>query len=171
MKLLVSVFLRVCCYVLIVMANTARAQSTGAPSIVITGDGLKEMTLTAQDLRRLPQVALKAKGHDSREHEYAGVEIYEILKLAGAPLGPKLRGGNLAMYVLITAADNYQVVYALPELDHEFTPDVVLLATAEDGKPLPDGDGPFRLVNPADRKHARWVRQVSRIEIRKVQDH
>jgi hypothetical protein len=116
------------------------------------------LTLTVDDILTLPQTKLRAKDHDNAEHEYSGVVLNVLLKVAGVTLGSQLRGKNLAKYVLVTATDNYQVVYALPELDPEFTNEVVLLATMVDGKPLPKGEGPFRLVNQADKKHARWIR-------------
>jgi DMSO/TMAO reductase YedYZ molybdopterin-dependent catalytic subunit len=44
----------------------------------------------------------------------------------------------------------------------------VLLADTADGKPLPPQAGPLRLVVPDDKRHARWVRQVTRIDIIRV---
>jgi hypothetical protein len=88
-----------------------------------------------------------------------------VLDSAGVTLGKALRGENLVKYVLVTAADNYQVVYALPEIDPEFTSNTVLLATHVDGSLLPKGEGPFRLVNPADKRPARWIREIVSIRI------
>ena len=62
------------------------------------------------------------------------------------------------------------MVYALPELDPEFTNNVVLLATMVDGKPLAKGEGPFRLVNPADKKQARWIREIKSIKVQFARD-
>jgi len=79
--------------------------------------------------------------------------------------GPALRGANLAKYVLVQAADGYRAVFALPELDPEFARTVVLLAYEANGKPLAAGEGPYRVVVPADRKHARWVREVTAVKV------
>jgi hypothetical protein len=48
------------------------------------------------------------------------------------------------------------VVYALAELDTGFTDNVVLLAHAKDDKPLTPNEAPFRIVNPGDKRPARW---------------
>ncbi len=89
----------------------------------------------------------------------------DLLREAGVTLGPALRGEHLSKYVLVEAADGYRAVFALPELDPEFAREVVLVAYQVDGQALPAGEGPFRLVAPADKKHARWVRQVAAIKV------
>ena len=150
---------------LLMVSSFSLAQNGDKPTLSVSGEVLKPLTLSVDDISKMPQAKLKAKDRDNAEHEYSGVTLNELLKAAGVTLGGQLRGENLAKYVLVTAADNYQVVYALPELDPEFTNDVVLLATMVDGKPLPKGEGPFRLVNPADKKHARWIREIKSIKV------
>ena len=158
------------CAAIVLIGSVASAQSADKPTLIISGEVSKPLTLTSDDLAKLPQTELKAKGHDNAEHDYTGVALVELLKAAGVTLGGQLRGVNLAKYVLVTAADNYQVLYALPELDPEFTNNIVLLATLVDGKPLPKGEGPFRLVNPADKKHARWIREIKSIKVQFARD-
>jgi DMSO/TMAO reductase YedYZ molybdopterin-dependent catalytic subunit len=65
----------------------------------------------------------------------------------------------------VRAADGYEVIFALPEIDPEFTAQTILLAYEVDGKPLPKGEGPFRLVVPNDKKHARWIREITTITV------
>jgi DMSO/TMAO reductase YedYZ molybdopterin-dependent catalytic subunit len=57
------------------------------------------------------------------------------------------------------------VVFALPELDPEFATQTILLAYQVDGKPLPAGEGPFRVVVPQEKKPARWIREVTAIKV------
>jgi hypothetical protein len=83
-------------------------------------------------------------------------------------LGEKLRGSNMALYLLIEAADGYRVVFALPELAPGFTERVVLLADQRDGQPLSTTEGPLRLVVPDEKRHARWVRQVGSGTVRRA---
>jgi len=68
--------------------------------------------------------------------------------------------------VVVKAADGYQAVFALPELDPLFSKKVVLLADRRDGGPLSAKEGPYRLVVPDEARQARWVRQVISIELR-----
>ena len=67
--------------------------------------------------------------------------------------------------MVVSAADGYKVVFSLAEIDPEFTTQTILLACEVDGKPLEKGDGPFRIVVPNDKKHARWIREVASIEV------
>lgn len=139
------------------------AQNT--TSISVSGEVLTPLTLTRDDLSNYKAVTHKAKDHDGKEHEYKGVALVEVLEKAGVALGGKLRGENLTKVVLVQAADGYQVVYSLPELDPEFTNNTVLLVAEKDGAPLPTGEGPFRLVAPQDKKQARWIREVRSIKV------
>lgn len=91
--------------------------------------------------------------------------MIEILEKAGVTTGAELRGENLAKYVLITAADGYEVIYSLAEIDPEFTDRVILLATTKDGQPLAVGEDPFRIITPGEKKPARWIREVRAIKV------
>jgi hypothetical protein len=77
-----------------------------------------------------------------------GLESAQLFLAAGAPLGEKLRGAGMASYVLAHAKDGHCVVFALPELDTGFTDLKVIVAHAMNGKPLPEGQGPLRIVAP-----------------------
>ena len=71
----------------------------------------------------------------------------------------------MALFVVVEAADGYRAVFALAELDPEFTDRVILLADRRDDKPLPGQAGPFQIIVPGEKKHARWVRQVIRLKV------
>ncbi len=91
--------------------------------------------------------------------------LHEVLKKAGVPSGADLRGKALASYLLATAQDGYQVVFSLAELDPMFTENQVLLADTANGKPLSGADGSFRLVAPKDKRGARSLRMLTRLEV------
>jgi hypothetical protein len=90
------------------------------------------------------------------------------LRLAGVPFGEGLRGKNLALYLIVEAADGYQAIFALPELDPAFTDRIILLADHKDGNSLSISEGPLRIVAPDEKRHARWVRQVIALTIRRA---
>ncbi|MDQ6477936.1 molybdopterin-dependent oxidoreductase [Dyadobacter sp. LHD-138] len=144
------------------------AQNTA--SVAITGEVATPLNLTLQDLSTFKQVSQKVKERDGKEHEFKGVALIELLEKAGVTTGSKLRGENLAKYVLIKAADGYEVIYALAEIDPEFTSQVIILATEKDGQPIPSGEGPFRIITPNDKKPARWIREVRSIKIAFAKD-
>jgi len=97
------------------------------------------------------------------------VLLGDVLKRAGAPLGSELSGKALASYVLVTAADGYQVVYSLAEADPGLTETQLLVADTANGAPLAETQGPIRLVAPHDKRAARSVRMLRRIEVVRLQ--
>ncbi|MEO6687118.1 MAG: molybdopterin-dependent oxidoreductase [Dyadobacter sp.] len=134
-------------------------------TISVSGEVTTPLNLTVQDLSVYHQISHKVKDKDGKEHEFKGVALIEVFEKAGVTTGSKLRGENLAKYVLVKAADGYEVIYSLPEIDPEFTDQVIMLATEKDGQPLANGEGPFRIITPNDKKQARWIREVRSIKI------
>jgi DMSO/TMAO reductase YedYZ molybdopterin-dependent catalytic subunit len=132
----------------------------------VGGEIEQPLTLSASDFGKLPRREVRATDRDGKESAFEGVALIDILRLAGVPLGEKLRGDRLMTYLVVEAADGYHVVFALPELDPVFTEHVVLLADRRDHQPLSDNEGPLRLVVPHEKRHARWVRQVMALTIR-----
>ena len=150
---------------LFLFCKTVFGQTNQDAFITVEGEVLKPLKLTLKDLEKFPQSEVKAKDRDGKEHTFKGTLLSVVLDSAGVTLGKQLRGENLAKYVLVKAVDGYEVIYALPEIDPEFTSNTVLLTTHVDGNPLPKGEGPFRLVNPIDKKPARWIREITTIKI------
>jgi len=138
-------------------------------SLSVSGEVERPLKLTAADLGKLPRRSVRAKDHDGKESEFEGSPLVEVLKLAGVKFGEGLRGKNLALYLVVEASDGYRAVYALPELDPAYTDKVVMLVDKHDGKALDAKEGPLRIVAPDEKMHARWVRQVTGLVIRRAQ--
>src|SRR5215813_13255545 len=125
------------------------------PALRIEGaagpDGVVKPTLTLgmSDLATLPRASAKVRGHDGTERTYQGVRLSDLLKKAGQPFGENLRGSLLSKYVLVSAHDGYRVLFSLPEVDPAFSEARIILADTADGKPLPDREGPLRLIVPS----------------------
>jgi DMSO/TMAO reductase YedYZ molybdopterin-dependent catalytic subunit len=158
----------VCGAVLVGARNPAPLAAAGEVVFRIGGDIERPQQWTLDDLAALPRREVRARDRDGREATFTGVALVDLLRLAGVPLGTELRGGNMALYLLVDAADDYRVVFALPELDPAFTERVVLLADHRDGQPLAAAEGPLRLVVPDEKRHARWVRQVRSGTVRRA---
>ena len=137
-------------------------------SLAVTGAVEHQLDLQVSDLEKMPHTRIDVKDHDGNPVTYEGVALAELLKAAGAPAAEKLRGAGMASYVLAHAKDGYRVVFALPELDAGFTDLKVIVAFSMNGKPLPDGQGPLRIVAPQDKRPARWIRMLDRIEVVKI---
>jgi DMSO/TMAO reductase YedYZ molybdopterin-dependent catalytic subunit len=139
--------------------------SQSSALLEVGGEVAHPLSLTAADFAKLSHQTIRAKGHDGVESQYQGVPLIEILAKAGVPTGKELRGKALALFVVVEASDGYRAVFALAELDSGFTDRVILLADRRDDKPLPAQAGPFQVIVPGEKKHARWVRQVIRFRI------
>ena len=150
----------------LLLAGLTWAQEAPA-AIQVTGAVKQALTLTADDLAKMPRASVKTVSN-GMETVYEGVWLYEVLKKAGVPQGSELRGKALASYVLAEAQDGYQVVFSLGELDPAFIDNEILLADTANGKPMSSEQGGFRLVVPKDKVGARWVRMLTKLEVVQV---
>ena len=141
------------------------SQIGNKPYFTVEGEVLTPLKLTVENLSRMEQTEVKAKDSDGKEHTFKGVRLASILDSAGVTMGKELNGENLTKYILIKAVDGYEVIFSLPEVDPDFTSQTVLLAYMVDGKPLPNGEGPFRIIAPNDKRQARWIRELRSIQI------
>lgn len=157
------------------LATLAASPSPGTESsnatagtLRITGDVALLLVLSEDDLRAMHRQTVAVLDEKGVRAVYEGVPVAELLERAGVPLGKRLRGSGLKDYVVVEAADAYGVVFALPEFDPDFTDRVILLADRRDGHPLSAREGPFRIVVPGEKRHARWVRRVTALDIRQA---
>jgi hypothetical protein len=153
------------------LAIVVAAAFAAEPALRIAGvagrDGVPKPAtqLSLSDLQAMPRAKATVKMRDGKEHTFEGVAMAEVLKKAGQPQGDELRGSLLSRYILITAHDGYRAVFSLPEFDPVFEDTEALLADRMDGESIPTRDGPFRLILPKEKREARWMRMVERIEV------
>ncbi len=155
------------CLALSAFARIQAQTPTSTPSddtLAIAGDVTQPLTLKPADLKTMPRTTVMISD-EGRQVSYEGVLVGELLKRAGAPVGRDLSGKAVATYVRASAKDGYQVVFSLAELDPGFTPNDIIVADTVDGKPLFDYQGPFRIVAPHDKRGARSIRMLQRIEV------
>ena len=133
-------------------------------TLTIAGDVTSPLTLSKADLAKMPRTSV-TMNVEGKESTYEGMLLYDILTQAGAPLSKQLTGKALATYILAEARDGYQVVYTLTEIDPSFTGNKIIVADTVNGKPLVQDQGPFRVVVPGEKKAARSVRMVEKINV------
>jgi hypothetical protein len=136
----------------------ARAQSLSVSR------GARSETVTAAELKALPRVSAHVVQHD-QPHDFEGVSLGAVLAKVGVDVGKPLGGRDLAAAIRVTAADGYQVVLALSEIDPATRRAPVILADREAGAPLKPEQGPWRLVVGDDIRPARSARQITKIEV------
>lgn len=146
------------------LAWVAHAADQPSGAVQVSVAGKPALTLDAKALAAIPHEEVAASAHEEPASQWRGVKLEDVLAKAGVALDKPLRGKALASFVRVTAADNYQVVFGLADLDATLGHTQVLLVDTRDGKPL-DKDGPFRLLVPGDKRPARWVRSVTSIEV------
>ena len=152
------------CLVLAFLSAGFVAAQEVQPSIQVSGAVKQPLTLTADDLAKMPRASVHTMSN-GMETVYEGVWLHEVLKRPGVPQGGELRGKALSSYVLAEAQDGYQVVFSLGELDPAFIDNEILLADTANGKALFGGQGRFRLVVPKDKPGARSVRMLTKLEV------
>ena len=153
-------------FTLAFVSTAAVAAQTAPTTLTIDGAVERPLKLNATDLAKIPHVSVRAKGHDGKEAAYDGIQLDELLKLAGVQFGEKLRGKAISNYLLVEAADGYKAVFALPEIDPEFNERSIILADKVEGKPLGEKQGPWQIIVAGEKMHARWVRQVIALHVK-----
>jgi hypothetical protein len=130
-------------------------------ALVVHGTGTDPVRMSAAALRKLPAIHVHAAPEHRTEGDYDCASAADVLAAAGVAFGKSLRGKRLAEYLRVRAADDYEVVFALPELDPDFTDKQVLLCYLKNGAALEPEEGPLRMMVPGEKRQARWVRQVT----------
>jgi hypothetical protein len=147
----------------------AQAPPTGEPLLRVTGPTGQAIQLSARDLDAMPRQSATVTDDKGNHAVYEGTPIIEILRRVGTPTGHDMRGKQMSLYMLVTASDGYHAVFALAELDPGFNERHVLLADRRDGKDLSSVEGPFRIVVPDEKRHARWVRYVTSLSVKNAE--
>ena len=161
-----------CCIALlwILTHSTAGLQDADSPPAVgtleVVNESGKVFSFTPANLAKLPQKEVKAKEHNGDEAVYSGVLVANVLKQADVTLGEKLRGKMLTNHLIVEASDKYRALFSLPEIDPDWTDNIVLLAVSRNGEPLDASHGPMQVIVPGDKRHSRWVKQVIRLTVR-----
>ncbi len=145
------------------------AGDDAGPSLIIRDAAGKESKFTMDDLAKLPQKKLQAKDpHSGATSEYEGVMLPDLLKASGVRFGKDLRGPLMASYVLAEANDGYRVLFSIGEVDPDTGDAQILVAIKKNGQAMAAPEGTIRFVLPADKRGARWIRQVKSISLHQL---
>jgi len=131
--------------------------------------GDKNVDLTKADFAKLKTTEVEASDQEG-QHHFKGVSVHDLLRLVGAPPGEKLRRPTLCLVLRVKGADGLVCAFALAEFEEGFTDRTIIIASQQDDGPLPLDLGPWRLVAPKDTRVARWVRQVTSLEVISIEN-
>jgi DMSO/TMAO reductase YedYZ molybdopterin-dependent catalytic subunit len=143
----------------------AAPDTVAAPAVLkVEGAVPTPLSLTSDDLAKMPRATAQLTA-DGTTTTYEGVLLYDILVKAGWQFGRGMTGKPMASYLIASGKDGYEVVFALPEIDPQFSGAKVIIADKADGTALPAREQPFRIVAPEDKMHARSIYSLVRLEV------
>jgi len=150
----------------------AQPQGVVTTSLTVKGSVEREITLSVDDLKRLPVQRMDdvrsvrdasgaAPPAESARH-YVGCLLRDVLEHA-KPV-EKRRMDFRKSAVIATASDGYRVVFSWAELYLSPIGDGVLVVYERDGAPLDDREGRIALVSLKDTRpgprHVKWLQSV-----------
>lgn len=166
------VILLLCSAVVIVSAQDMDHHSRPAvPSIQLKIKGLdgKSITLSPEEFAALPHKTVSVfNAHSKTTEKYSGVPLTELLAKVGVPQGEQVKGKLFLTGIVAEGTDNYDVLYALAEVDPSIHAGDVLVADSVDDHKL-EKDGAFKMVSTEEKRPARWVRNLTSITVIAVQ--
>lgn len=138
----------------------------------VGGQILNPLTLDAARLQAdYPAQTLDVtylSGDKTFKGTFTGAPLTAILDAAQINLNADAKNDKLTLYIVATGADGYQALIAYGEVDPDFGAQPVIVAYAQDGKPIAaEAGGPLRLVVPGDKRGGRYVSQLVSLEIRR----
>ncbi|MDP3491102.1 MAG: molybdopterin-dependent oxidoreductase [Phenylobacterium sp.] len=143
----------------------ALAAPAAAQDVTISRADGTQVTLSAAALADLPRAQVSVPG-DAGPSLYEGPPLAYVMRAAGLPVGMRAHGEPMKGYLVVRGADGYAAVVSAVEADKDLHRDVAILADTLDGQPLPEREGPRRLVIADDIKSWRSVRRVVAMDYR-----
>jgi hypothetical protein len=95
------------------------------------------------------------------------VPLFALIEAARPRVDPQRKNHRVGFAVITQARDGYTVAFSLAELSPDIGDRKVWVALDADGKPLPENDGPVRLLVPDEGKghYHRWTLGVTSIVV------
>jgi hypothetical protein len=142
-------------------------QPASAQEIVLTGTGVAQTKLTLEKLAALPAVEMDIAFMTSKGEQkghFKGPLVWTVLKELGH-LDAGADHRELKRTFAVLGRDGYEIVFSVGEIAPDFGNTPALIALQVDRKALPVSNG-LRLVVPGDKRGARNVRDIVKLEVR-----
>lgn len=152
------------------MGGMQTPKAPAKPSSTLFVDlGGQTTSFTIADIKGLPQKTVRVHNeHTNVDESYSGVLLSDLLAKCGMVADQEHQQQLIRSYLIAEGTDKYQVVYSAVEVEGSEHSADVLVATAIDGKDL-GADGQFKLIDSADKKAERWVRNLTAITLKTVE--
>ena len=147
------------------IADTSAASSCrGGYSSTFTVNGTVQNTLSFD-----PQTlsAFTPQTSDTADAEYTGALLWEIINQAGLANNSAIKNDADRKYVMVTGSKCQQALFSIGELDPSVGggPHQVIVAFKRAGHTLAHSAGFAEIVSPADKTNARWITNITNIEV------
>ncbi len=153
---------------LLVWVDPSAVGARADTSILLTIEGANNevlATYTADDLAAMPRTTATVD-RDGEAATYEGVLLYNVLLRAyGVPPGKSLPVNAKMTYIVGTARDGYQAMFAMGEIAPVFAGARVLIADKRNGGPLLARQQPLQMVAPQDKAQGRAMFSLVRLQI------
>lgn len=127
--------------------------------------GRPALTLTAAELAKMPR-ATGTVQRDGETSTYEGVLVWDILhKAYGLAPEKNLPVNAKLSYIVGTARDGYQAMFALGEMAPVFAGFRVMVADKRNGGPLAAYQRPLQMVAPQDKAQGRAMFSLMKLEL------
>lgn len=168
----------ICCIAVLLGLTLSPASAVAddpAESVHISGAGISPSDWSVAQLQKqfVGEISAIDSTSHGQKHVYHCIALVSLLKAAGVPVefkmnpkaDPKLKSHPLRFVVGARGRDGYVVAFSVAELLPEIGNRHVWVAIDEDGQPIPDQEGPIRLLSPDDQLPARSVHQLAEISL------
>jgi hypothetical protein len=144
--------------------SAAAASDTGVLLTIEAGSKVLG-TYSAADLAAMPRTTTTVD-RDGETVTYEGVLLYDLLLRAyGVPAGKGLPVNAKMTYILGTARDGYQAMFAMGEIAPVFAGARILIADKRNGGPLLARQQPLQMVAPQDKAQGRAMFSLVKLQI------
>lgn len=137
-------------------------------ALQVGGQVTQRLIFDAAKLAQLPVATLDVTFFAAgavASHSFTGALLWDVLQKAGIIVDATTKNDILRKFVTVIGSDGYEAVFSVGELDPAFGGDQIILAYAEDGRPLTD-EGFAKLVAPGDKLGGRFVSNIAKIIVR-----
>jgi DMSO/TMAO reductase YedYZ molybdopterin-dependent catalytic subunit len=150
-------------------ADTAKSSKYITGSVKVSGLVDNQLDLSITDLKQMKAVQVNnfdviGKGGVVKSHlaSFKGVLLTDVLTKAGLPVKALKESGSL--YIVISAADGFKVVFSWAELFNTTLGEHVFIAYEENGKPI-EKEGKLVLFSTVDKingmRHVKWLKEIN----------
>jgi molybdopterin-dependent oxidoreductase-like protein protein len=133
-------------------------------TVTVSGDVSTPQTLTPDALRALSsrtEAVTFNTNAGPENHTYTGCSLDAVINQAQPVGDPAAKHPLLSLAIVATGADGYSAALAWGEVTESMAQKPPMVAYAEDGNPLEQP----RLVVPADTDGARYVRDLTELQV------